>query len=160
MSDNIQHLDLESDEFYDAPKALRDYAKKLQAQNKTLNTELSTTRGQLASQALGGVLSDKGFKNPKRVEKDLLADGVNPLDKSAVDGWLAEFGDDYAQGAATSVAETPVVPDEERLAHEQLQVGSDFKQPADMSKFDAVMAEVGPNPTGEELQAAYRKHGL
>lgn len=160
MTDNIQHLDLDSDEFYDAPKALRQYADKLKKALDAQTKELTTVRNQVASQALNGVLSDQGFKNPKRVEKDLLADGIDPLDKSAVEGWISEFGDDYAKGASTAASEKPAVSDEERAAHEQLAVGSEFKQPADMSKLEAALAEAPKDATGAELRALYAKHGL
>ena len=36
MSESIQHIDVDSDEFIDAPKALRDHVKKLQTQAKDL----------------------------------------------------------------------------------------------------------------------------
>lgn len=160
MTDNIQHLDLESDEYYDAPKALRQYAANLKKALDSAHSERDTYRSQLNSRALGEVLSSKGFKNPKRVEKDLLADGVDPLDESAVSGWLAEFGDDYATGAAAPAQETPAVSDDERLAHEQLRVGSEFRSPADMSKLEAVNAEAPKDATGQDLIELYRKHGM
>ena len=159
MSDNIQHLDLDDDDYLDAPKALRDYVKKLQKSNQSLTTDLASTKGQLASQALNEVLSGQGFKNPKRVERDLIADGVDPLDKSAVDRWLSESGDDYAKGS-TPQSETPAIPEGEQQAHEQLNLGTEFRAPADMSKIDAVTAEVPKDATGAELIEHFRKAGL
>ena len=163
MSDNIQHLDLDDDEFLDAPRALRDYVKKLQKQNQNLSTELSTANGKLASQALGEVLS--GYKNPKRVERDLLADKIDPNDKAAVDRWLSEFGDDYAKGEASAQApaqpETPVADDQEQAAHRQLQqAASDLTSPADMTKLEAAQAEITSEMTGAQVVEVMRKHGL
>ena len=160
MTDNIQHIDVDSDDYLDAPKALRDYVKKLQRQHQDVTKDLADVRGKLASQALGDVLSGQGFKNPKRVEKDLLAEGVDPLDKSAVEGWLAEFGDDYAKGAVKQEPETPVVPVEEQQAHQQLGLGAEFRSNADMSKIDAVRAEAPADASGAELLAFFQKHGL
>ena len=160
MTDNIQHLDLDSDEYYDAPKALRQYAEKLKKALDSTTKELATARGQVAAQAIGEVLSGQGFKNPKRVEKDLLADGVDPLDKSAVEGWLAEFGDDYAKGAAAPASETPSVPDEEVAAHQALNLGAEFRQPADMTKVEAAVAELPTDATPDQVIAHFRAKGL
>ena len=160
MSDKIEYIDVDSDEFYDAPKALREAYRKLKDARETDRKELNTLRQKAASEAIGGVLSEKGFKNPKRVERDLLSDGIDPHDSKAVEGWLSENGDDYAKGSASTDAETPVVPDNERLAHEQLQVGSEYKQPADMSKVEAAMAELPQDATPEQFLALAEKHGL
>ena len=160
MTDNIQHLDLDSDEYYDAPKALRQYAEKQKKALDSTTKELATARGQVAAQAIGEVLSGQGFKNPKRVEKDLLADGVDPLDKSAVEGWLAEFGDDYAKGAVASDPETPSVPDEEVAAHQALNLGAEFRQPADMTKVEAAVAELPTDATPDQVIAHFRAKGL
>lgn len=160
MTDNIQHIDVDSDDYLDAPKALRDYVKKLQRQHQDVTKDLADVRGKLASQALGDVLSSKGFKNPKRVEKDLLAEGVDPLDKSAVDGWLAEFGDDYAQGEVKPAQETPVVPAEEQQAYQQLGLGAEFRSPADMTKLDAVRSELPEGASGADVVALLQKHGM
>ena len=160
MSDAIQHLDLDSDEYYDAPKALRQYAEKLKKALDSTTKELTTVRGQVAAQAIGEVLSGQGFKNPKRVEKDLLADGVDPLDKSAVEGWLAEFGDDYAKGAAAPASETPSVPDDEVAAHRSLNLDGEFRQPADMSKVDAAITELPTDATPEQVLAHFKAKGL
>ena len=46
------------------------------------------------AQALGDVLA--GFKNPERVKRDLLSDGIDPLNREVVEKWLGENGDDYA----------------------------------------------------------------
>ena len=159
MSDAIQHLDLDSDEYYDAPKALRQYAEKLKKALDSTTKELTTVRGQVAAQAIGEVLSGQGFKNPKRVEKDLLADGVDPLDKSAVEGWLAEFGDDYAKGQVAQ-PETPSVPDEEVAAHQALNLGAEFRQPADMTKVEAAVAELPTDATPDQVIAHFRAKGL
>lgn len=150
---DIQHIDPDSDEFIDAPKALREHVKALQASYKNLAQENTTLRGQATSAALGDVLA--GYKNPERVKRDLLSDKIDPLDKSAVDAWLSENGDDYARGDNG----TATVQDEDAAAHQRLQQ-TELTSPADMTKFDAAMAEITPNMTGDEIKALYRKHGL
>jgi hypothetical protein len=158
MSDNIEYIDVDSDEFYDAPKALREAYRKLKDARESDRKELNSLRQQGVDQALTDVLS--GFKSPAKVKRDLLADGINAHDSKAVEQWLSANGDDYARGQASAQPEPPVVPDEERLAHEQLNVGSEFKQPADLTKLQAVQAEAGANPTGEQLIALFQKHGM
>jgi hypothetical protein len=158
MSDNIQHIDVDSDEFIDAPKALRDHVKRLQQNNTRLSEQVETYRGQATASALGDVL--KEFKNPERVKRDLLSDKVDPLDAEAVKQWLGTNGDDYAKGqAAPTTPETPVVDAAEVQAHQRIAAGAQFSQDADMSKLEAALTEVGANPTPEQLEAAFRKHG-
>lgn len=160
-STTIQHIDIDSEDFEDAPKALRDYAKKLKAANEQLTTERDDARGRLASNAVAGVLKDQGYKNPKRVEKDLLADGIDPLDQDAVSGWLAEFGDDYAKGEVTPSA--PVQTEEaaaQQAAYQQLNAGGHLQADAGLDKWQAVQNEITGNETGAELLALYKKHGI
>lgn len=162
MTSTIQHIDIDSDDFEDAPKALRDYAKKLKSALADATTELDGVRSQLASNAVGDVLKDKGFKNAKRVEKDLLADGINPLDKSAVDSWLAEFGDDYAKAEAVSQS-TPVQDEEaaqQQAAYGQLNAGGALQSADGLDKWQQIQNEMTGNETGAELIALYKKHGI
>jgi hypothetical protein len=158
MSDNIQHIDVDSDEFLNAPQALRDHVKKLQAANSRLSESNTDLSGRLTASALGTVLGE--FKNPERVKSALLSDKVDPLDSEAVTSWLQANGDDYAKGAA---APNPVqTPDDaaEAEAHQRLQSGGELRQPASMSKLEAALAEAGPNATGDQLKAIYAKHGV
>lgn len=162
MTDAIRHIDLDHEDFEDAPKALRDYAAKLKKQLEAKDAEVNTLRGQVASRAVADVLGDKGFKNPKRVEKDLLADGVDPLDKSAVDGWLAEYGDDYArsEGAPATTPEQDEEAQKLAAAHEQLSSGGELRSAADMTKWELAQSEITQDMTGAEVAAVFAKHGI
>lgn len=159
MSDN-QYIDVESDEFIDAPKALRDAYKKLQKAHTETVQEREALRGQLTATALTDVLG--GFKNPERVKRDLLSDKVDPLDSEAVSKWLESNGDDYARGAASSDQSQTTTSEnsEEAAAHERLQSTGDLRSPASMTKFEAAKAEITPEMTGAEVEAIYRKHGV
>lgn len=151
---DIQYIDVDAPEFDGSPKALRDHVAKLQEALKATSAERDTYRGQATAAALGDVLA--GFKSPKRVERDLLSDGIDPLNREAVEKWLGENGDDYARGEGSPA---PAVPSEEAAAHQRLQQ-TELTSPADMSKIEAAMAEITPAMSGEEVKAVYRKHGL
>lgn len=158
MTDNIQHIDVDSDEFIEAPKALRDHVKRLQGKLTEVTGERDTFRDQATSGALSGVLAE--FKNPDRVKSAMLGDKVDPLDTEAVRTWLASNGDDYAKGGQSSVSSTDSVTAEERSAQANLNASSEFTTPADMSKFEAAKAEITPEMNGADIKAIYRKHGI
>jgi len=159
MSENIQNIDVDSDEFLDAPKALRDHVKKLQSRLGDLTSELSEVRSQATATALGDVLS--AYKNPERVKKDLISDKVNPLDTEAVAKWLEANGDDYAKGSADAgSSSTDTVSPEEKAAAQAISSASEFTQPADMTKLQAAQAEITSEMSGADVIAVYRKHGL
>lgn len=167
MSDAIKHLDLDSEDFEDAPRALRDYARNLKKQYEQAVAERDGVRKQLASKAVSEVLGDKGFKNPKRVERDLLADGIDPLDNSAVEAWLADNSDDYARvdGSAASTPDAPPAESPEqaaiRQAYEQLTAATGgMHAPADLSKFDAANLEITPDMSPDQVREVYVKHGI
>lgn len=162
MSDDIKHIDVESEEFEDAPKALRDYVKKLQTQNRNLRTERDDARGQFAARAVADVLDGKGFKNPERVKRDILADGIDPADKAAVEGWLSENSDDYARAEAAPLEETPgepapaTVPAEVQLGYQNLQVPG---TPAS-ANVKAVFDQITPDMDGKAVAALFKQHGI
>jgi len=164
MSDNIKHIDIDAEDFEDAPKALRDYAKALKKQYEQAVTERDGARKQLASRAVSDVLGDKGFKNPKRVERDLLADGIDPLDNGAVEAWLADNSDDYArsEGSATSNPGTDQTEVQKALqqAYEAIAGGDQLKSAADLSKWDLAQSEITPDMDGQQVIEVYRKHGI
>lgn len=162
MSDELKHIDVESEEFEDAPKALRDYVKKLQAQDRKRSDELNQVRGQLASRAVADVLADKGFKNPERVKRDILADGIDPTDKAAVDGWLSENSDDYARAEAAAAAateestESTTVPTEVQQNYRNLNVAG---SPAGADP-QAVYSQITKEMDGKDVIALFKQHGL
>lgn len=102
---DIQHIDVDSDEFEGTPKALRDHVKRLQKALNDVSAERDGFRNQINENALGSVLA--GFKNPERVKTAILGDKVNPLDNEAVAKWLTDNGDDYAKAV-----EAPATPAE------------------------------------------------
>lgn len=157
--DNLAHLDVDSEEFDEAPKALRDYVKKLQKQNKELGTELDGVRATAASNAVTSVLADKGFKNPERVKAAILADQINPLDSSAVEKWLADNGDDYAKvtpDPATPPADETPAPEAQAMQ----QVNSlNVQQGAGVDALQKAMAEITEEMTPEQVRAVFIKHG-
>lgn len=158
MSDNFQHIDVDSDEFLDAPKALRDHVKRLQQINTRLtetNTDLS---GRLTATALTDVLSE--FKNPERVKRDLLSDKIDPLDSEAVKQWLGSNGGDYARGAAGSTPSTDNPALAEDAAASQRINSTDLTSPSGMTKWEAAQAEITEDMTGAQVKAVYRKHGV
>jgi hypothetical protein len=172
MSDDIKYIDVDDEQFEDAPKALRDAYKALARQHKDVTAEVGQLRQTVASHALGDVLGNAGFKNPKRVEKDILRDGVDATDKAAVEAWLAENGDDYAKATETAgepapaAAQTELTP-EQKAAQEQLaqqyaaiQGGEQLNAPADLSKWELAKSEITDDMTGEEVLKVYAKHGI
>lgn len=157
MSDNIQHIDVDSDEFISAPKALRDHVRNLQNLNTRLAETNQTLTGQVTASALSGVLAE--FKNPERVKRDLLSDKIDPLDSEAVKTWLSANGDDYAKGAASAPSNADPELEQEKAAHERIN-STELRAPADMTKVEAAIQEITPQMTGDEIIALYRSKGL
>lgn len=151
---DIQHIDVNAAEYDGTPKALRDHVAKLQDALKATTTERDTYKGQATAAALGDVLA--GYKNPERVKRDLLSDSIDPLDKTAVEKWLGDNGDDYAKGSTEPVS---AVQSEDAAAHQRLQQ-TDLTSPADMTVVEAALAEITPEMDGDQVKAVYRKHGL
>jgi hypothetical protein len=164
MSDNIKHIDIDSEDFEDAPKALRDYAKALKKQYEQAVTERDGALKQVASRAVADVLGDKGFKNPKRVERDLLADGIDPLDSGAVEAWLADNSDDYARSESSAASAPVQTQTEEQKAlqqgYEALTGGDQLKSAADMSKWDLAQSEITEDMDGAAVTKVYAKYGI
>ena len=159
---SIQHIDVDSEEFEDAPKALRDHVKKLQKELGDLSSDRDKWRTQVQSQALGSVLADQGFKNPDRVKRDLLADQIDPLDTAAVETWLAANGDDYAKGQAAQAA-TPVQDQNAQQLQAIQQVAGDATTPDAQTRFERALEEInslGDKADGAAVKAIYAKHGV
>ena len=153
-----QFIDTNSDEFVDAPKALRDAYDRLKSRYTETAKERDTYKGRAESSALGDVL--KGFVKPERVKSALLADGIDPLNSEAVGQWVAENGSDFARGDGSANPSPPSADNAEAALHERFNSGAGLQQPADQSKLDAALAEAGPNATGQQLAAVFAKHGI
>lgn len=167
MSDNYEYDDDYEfeDEQPNGPKALREQVKKLQSQLQAKDKELGKLRSSLTDRNVTDVLAGKNFKNPDRVKKAILADGVDATDPSAVQTWLQENGDDYAKAApasegsedepATSV--DPEVVD----AHQKLDVQGGPSGLGDAAdKFALVQSKITPDMRGEDVERLYREHGI
>lgn len=156
---DIQHIDVDTDEYLDTPKALRDHVKKLQEALTKSGQEYQALTTKVSATALTGVL--EGFKNPERVKRDLLSDKIDPLDSEAVGKWLVSNGDDYARGEGTPPPEnSSSVDPEEQAAHQKIANTASLGNPANMSKLDLAVAEITPDMDGKAIEAIYRKHGL
>lgn len=168
MSDAIKYIDVDDEQFEDAPKALRDAYKALARQHKEVTTEAGQLRQKVASFALGDVLGTAGFKNPKRVEQDILRDGIDATDKTAVEAWLADNADDYAK--AEQEPQEPTPDQQQQLTPEQQAAAAAFaalqstqgslRQPADLSKLDLAKSEITPDMTKEQVREVLLKNGL
>lgn len=95
MSNDIQFIDIDAPEYAKAPKPLRDHIRKLQQTYRDAVDERDFYWGHAASAALRGPLAD--FTNPERVKRELLNDGIDPLNPEAVTQWLHVNGDDFAR---------------------------------------------------------------
>lgn len=169
MTDAIKHIDLDDEQFEDAPRALREYAAKLKAALSEQTKRADGLATQVASFALGDVLGTAGFKNPKRVEQDILRDGIDATDKNAVQAWLAANGDDYARATGTPSEPEPVqgqpAPTPEQVAQaaafQQMQAAqAGLHQSADLTKWELAQSEITDDMDGAAVKAVYAKHGI
>lgn len=171
MSDNFQFIDVDDDDFFDAPKALRDHVKKLQERLTDREDKLTEVTKTLHQRTVNDVLADKGFKNPKRVQRDLLADKVDPLDERAVSKWLEENADDYAKAeqkaesgteSQTQETEQSTVTPETQNGYEAMQQTVQGAPPAGHDKYAAAHAEIDNNPqwTSDEVRKFLVSKGL
>lgn len=154
---DIKHLDLDSEEFESAPRALRAYAEKLKKALDGANQTITEFRSRETDTALGEVLA--GFRKPDKVKRDLLADNVDPLDSEAVAAWVKENGDDYARAsgepaAAVSEDTAPADPNAPFAAVEAQAT------PADLTKQALAFAAITPDMDGAAVAELFRKHGI
>jgi len=170
MSDTYEYIDVDDDDYFDAPKALRDHVKRLQEQLKGVVQERDTLSSKLSNRSASDVLADKGFKNPKRVARDLLADKVDPSDEAAVTKWLEENGDDYAKaqvqpasdaapaegGEGTEDDGTPEI----QSGHEAMQRTTTGASPAGHDKYQAAFNEIDPAWDSEKVRQHLLSKGL
>ena len=139
---DIQHINVDDEQYEDAPQGLRDYVKKLQKALTDTKAERDGFRNQISETALGDVLA--GFKNPGRVKTDLLSDGVDPLDNEAVTKWLESNGGDYARGEQAPAAPSDTEPQVEVPDYDRLNSLSQVGTPSGSDK-----AQIVANPPAE-----------
>lgn len=158
MSDDIKHIDTDSEEWENTPKTLRDQVKKLQDALSKEREASASLRSTAAEAALGGVLA--GFKNPGRVKRDLLSDGIDPLNSEAVETWMKDNGDDYARGSAEPAPpEQPEAAPDLQSQWDRLQIPGS-QNPAALEKTEAVFSEITPDMDGAAVEALFRARGL
>lgn len=160
MSD-IQYIDVDSEDFEDAPRALRDHVKKLQKRLGEVTTERDDYQSKWQSKSATDALAGYNFRNTKRVSKDLLADGVDLSDTDAVKAWVEENGDDYARSTGeTAQPEQTTDHNAEAQARSQIADATSQVQPAANDKMQAALAEITPEMDGKQVEEVYRKHGI
>jgi len=158
MSDAIEHIDVDHEDFESAPKALREHVKNLQAALKERDKIVSDFRTRETERALADVLT--GFKNPARVQRDLLADKVDPLDTEAVNKWLEANADDYARGdgaPATDPAEQ-ASPDATLAAQYARLQPTALRKPSDNTLADTI-ASLPDDLTPAQMEQRLREIG-
>lgn len=141
MSDTTQHIDVDTEEWENTPKALRDQVKKLQKTNTELTQQITEFKTEKVATALADVLA--GFTKPERVKSALLADGIDPLDSEAVGAWIEENGNDFARAEGAPAAPEAEAAEEqgaEQATRARLDV-SQFGQPGKPAA-DAVISSM------------------
>lgn len=157
---NFQYIDVDDEQFEDAPRALRQAYAALKKAHEVDTKELSTLRTQVQTRTASEVLKDKGY-NPKAA-KFLLKDGVDLNDEKAVDAWLAEEGEFFkvAGQESTPGSEQTVEHDAEAEARSQIADATSHTQTAANDRMKAALAEITDNMTTQEVMAVYKKHGI
>lgn len=153
MSDTFAHLDVDTDEFENAPRALRDAYKELQKSYKSQAQQITDLRDKTTSVALSGVLT--GFKNPERVKSAMLSDSIDPLNTEAVEAWLSANGDDYAKATNSAPQSQADAPNYDALAAPS-QLGDPAVQDAQLQAVLNAPKDASP----EELLAHFRALGI
>ena len=157
MSDNFQYLDVDDEQFEDAPRALRQAYEKLKKAHQSDAQELASLRGTVKQTTATDVLKAKGYD--PRAAKFLIQSGVNLNDSEAVDGWLAEDGAFFKVGDAPP-AEHAEDHSAEAQARSQIADASSQTQPAAVDKLQAALAEITPSMTAADVVEVYRKYGI
>lgn len=161
MSDTFQYIDVDDEQFEDAPRALRDAYAKLKKKAQEQDAELSSFRSERTQATAADVLKAKGY-DPKAA-KFLTQAGIDLSNEGQVDAWLAEDGAFFKVGDAPqseAPAEQTAGHQAEAAARQQLATAQSYVQPAAMDKMKAALSEIGPDATTEEVKAIYKKYGI
>lgn len=152
-------IDVDHEDYEDAPRALRDAYKQLKKQYTTATAERDDFKSKWESKSASDALAGYGFKNSKRVSRDLIADGVDLSDTDAVKAWVAENGDDYAKGEGAQVQQTED-QSAEAQQRETIQDAAAQLRPTGGDKMQAAAAEIPADATPEQVLAIFQKHGI
>ncbi len=156
---DIQHINVDDEQWDGTPRALREHVDKLQKALKERDQQISGLREQQTASALSDVLA--GFKNPERVKRDLLGDKVDPLSSEAVSEWLKSNADDYARTTETPADPVQNVEDEDPQVPDfgGINAPGQIGDPALADKAQ-VLAAAPKNASPQELIAYYAQHGI
>ncbi len=154
---NFQYIDVDDEQFEDAPRALRQAYAALKKAHEAEAKELSTLRTQVQTRTASEVLKDKGY-NPKAA-KFLLKDGIDLSDEKAVDAWLAEEGEFFKANGGTPT-EQSAEHTAEAEARSQIADATSHTQTAANDKMQAALAEITDDMTTSQVLAIYAKHGI
>ena len=158
MSDNFQYIDVDDEQFEDAPRALRQAYAALKKRDQQRDAELTKLRGTVQTNTATDVLKGKGYD--PRAAKFLLQSGVDINDETAVDAWLAEDGAFFKTGEAPATPEQQVDHSDEQQARSAIQDATSQVQPAGGDKMKLALAEITDDMTPSQVQAVYQKHGI
>lgn len=159
MTDNIENIDLDSDDFANAPTGLREYAKNL----KSRLAERDQLIGKYQDEALGSVLTQAGFANPNRVRSAIAADKIDLSDRTKVNEWIATNGNDFARGAQAPAELQQEQPDHtaQALVQHQMQDLQNVATPSGaVNAFEKVKAEITNTMDKDEVLARLRSAGV
>lgn len=171
MSDNLEDFETDTTDGSKLRKQLEAALKK----NRDLETQVENFSKAERERQVNGVLGDKGFKNPKRVSRDLLADNIDPADTTAVEKWLEENGDDYAKATQSTEEPKPeaqqqtqqeqepvqsAVPQEIVDSYQRLSNISQAANPQHASALDQVRQEVTKDMTREQVLEKLKAQGI
>ena len=157
---DIQHIDVDDEQYEDAPRDLRNHVKQIQKALNELRAERDGLRNQISESALGDVLA--GFKNPERVKRDLLADKVDPLDSEAVSKWMESNAGDYARGEATPAPAAGEQAGEQQVEvpdYRRLNGVAEIGTPSGADKAD-VVRNAPKDASPAELAAYFTRNGI
>lgn len=166
--DDLYDDDYDTDE--SSGSSLRAQLERALKENKKLKASNDKFRKAESERQAKEVLTDQGFKNPKRVAKDLIADGVDLTDSEAVSEWLQENGDDYAK-VQTQQSETadddtddttdePVVDEQTASDYARLNQTQRMATPAQRTKLEQALAQLSDDASPEEVQRVFREAAL
>ena len=159
MSDAFQYIDVDSEQFEDAPKALRDAYNKLKKRAQDQDAELGSFRSEKTQATASDVLKAKGY-DPKAA-KFLIQSGVDLSSESAVDSWLAEDGAFFKVGDPEATPGQTVDHADEAAARQAINTtAAQVTQAASTDKLKLAISEITPDMDGAAVAAVYAKYGV
>lgn len=173
----VQFINVDDDDFIDAPKALRDHVKKLQKGLTDVTKERDKLRTKELRRTAVDVLAE--LDRPAGLARFLQADGIDPSNKESVAEWLKENAEVFGpvssnptdatqeqQPAQDADQQAPpqqqtVTPDAQQ-ALQQMADATAGAQPAGADAFSRATAEVASHPewTAQQVRECFVAAGL